>query len=644
MQQRKAATMTPGTIAGFSALGLVLTVILIVDAGIYGGSWITRDGQNLPINPMVAPFLLGTGQLRWSETSTLCLSVVLVVLIGLAVVVVRARLKTAKTRTRVDYKAAMMGRGKDIAMLTEHGAMRAARRFTLTWPGIFLGTAVAGTARLYADVESVALSIFGPRQGKSSTQVIPAVLDAPGAVVTTSNKPDVIDATRLARSLGGTVWAFNPQKISPDQATWWWDPLSYVTDDEKAQKLSDIFKAAKAGANSKGDDPYFDPEGIDLMAALFLAAAVGKKQISMVYDWISGGRVAMEEPMRILRETQGGIYARHADGLEAQLQLDDGQRDGIVGTAKSSLKILKFVGIQDWVNPTGPNDPRPRFSPETFVREAKDTLYLLSMEGGGSAAALTTALTVAVADAGEAYAMTQPFRRLPVPMVFALDEIANVCPWKDLPDKYSHYGSKGLLPMAWLQSYSQGEELWGEKGMRKIYSATSVKIIGSGLDEERFLRDVSTIIGDYRYDTVNASTSERGRSLSISPDGGKEPILTPSELAAMPIGRAIVKRAGAPACLIKTVRWMEGPHADAVWLSLNLNDPSDDSAKNAVEIIERRTRPGSLERLMGRTGPKQDDLVDAYLSALTSANKETSVAAPAAAASGSRWLEAMGND
>lgn len=640
MQQRKTSTMTPGTMAGFLLLGVGTTGILVVDAGIYGGSWLSGDGQTLPVNPMAAPFGLFTGQVHWSQASTLCLAVALVVLVGVAAVVVRGRLKAAKDRSRVDYKASMMGRGKDIAMLTERGAKRAARRFKLKWPGIFLGTAVTGGARLFADVESVCLSIFGPRQGKSSTQVIPAVLDAPGAVVTTSNKPDVIDATRLPRSMKGTVWAFNPQKISPDRATWWWNPLSYVTDDDQAQKLSDIFKAAKSGANSKGDDPYFDPEGIDLMAALFLAAALGRKPISIVYDWISGGRVAMEEPKRILREAKNGIYARHADGLEAQLQLDDGQRDGIVGTAKSSLKVLKSVGIQDWVNPTGPTDPRPQFSPETFVREAKDTLYLLSKEGGGSAAALTTALTVAVADAGEDYAMTQRFRRLPVPMVFALDEIANVCPWKELPGKYSHYGSKGLLTIAWLQSYSQGEELWGEKGMRKIYSATTVKTIGSGLDEERYLREVSTIIGEYRYDTLNASTSERGRSVSVSPDGGKESIFTASELSEMPIGRAVVKRAGAPACLISTVRWTEGPHADAVWLSLNIHDPSDDSEENAAEIIERRTRPGKREKRLG-LDQKQDELVDAYLAAQAEAGGATPARAPAAAAPASRWLEAL---
>ncbi|WP_077490891.1 type IV secretory system conjugative DNA transfer family protein [Sinomonas mesophila] len=646
MRQRRTSQITAGTWAMFVALGLVLATVLVLDAGIYGGSWLARDGQDLPLNPMEAPFALATGRLHWSPASTVCLTAALALIALFGALLVWSRARAAKSRSRVDYKAHQMGRGRDMAMLTEAGARRAATRFGLTWPGIFLGITVAGAARLVADVESVALSIFGPRQGKSTSQVIPAVLDAPGAVVSTSNKPDVIDATRLPRSMRGTVWAFNPQRISPDQATWWWNPLTYVVDDEHAQKLADIFKIAGRGPNMKGEDPYFDNEGRDMLAALLLAAALGEKPIATVYDWISGGNVGMKEPQAILAAAEGGKYAAYGLALEAQLQLDPGQRDGIVGTAKAMCAVLKFTGVRDWVNPIGAADSRPQFSPAEFVRGAKDTLYLLSKEGGGSAAALTTALTVAVADAAEAYAMTQPFRRLPVPLIFALDEIANVCIWKDLPDKYSHFGSKGLLPIAWLQSYSQGEELWGEKGMRKIYSSATVKVIGSGLDEEGFLRQVSSTLGEYRYDTVNVSIGDR-KSVSTSPDGGKEHIWSVGDLAAMPIGRAIVKRAGAPGVLIRTVRWMDTPHADAVWFSLNVFDPTPESAKKAAEAEARRTTRTRFERLMQRrTGQKQDALVDAYRAALKTRQAGSTVSRPvtAKASAASKWLQAAHHD
>ena len=46
--------------------------------------------------------------------------------------------------------------------------------------------------------------------------------------------------------------------------------------------------------------------------------------------------------------------------------------------------------------------------------------------------------------------------RLDPPMVLILDEAANICRIADLPDLYSHLGSRGMIPVTILQSYEQG--------------------------------------------------------------------------------------------------------------------------------------------------------------------------------------------
>ena len=43
---------------------------------------------------------------------------------------------------------------------------------------------------------------------------------------------------------------------------------------------------------------------------------------------------------------------------------------------------------------------------------------------------------------------------------------------------YSHYGSRGICMMTILQSWSQGVEVWGRDGMRKLWSAANVKVYG----------------------------------------------------------------------------------------------------------------------------------------------------------------------
>lgn len=63
---------------------------------------------------------------------------------------------------------------------------------------------------VWASVEDSILLIGPPRSGKGLHMVIPAILDAPGAVVTTSTRPDNLTATLRARERIGPVMVFDP--------------------------------------------------------------------------------------------------------------------------------------------------------------------------------------------------------------------------------------------------------------------------------------------------------------------------------------------------------------------------------------------------------------------------------------------------
>lgn len=67
---------------------------------------------------------------------------------------------------------------------------------------------------------------------------------------------------------------------------------------------------------------------------------------------------------------------------------------------------------------------------------------------------LVTALTIAVVEAAEEFASRSAGGRLATPLLGVLDEVANVCRWRALPDRYSHYGSRGIVLMTVLQSWS----------------------------------------------------------------------------------------------------------------------------------------------------------------------------------------------
>jgi type IV secretory pathway TraG/TraD family ATPase VirD4 len=238
--------------------------------------------------------------------------------------------------------------------------------------------------------------------------------------------------------------------------------------------------------------------------------------------------------------------------------------------------------IARWVTPQSTRDLRPQLDPTAFVSGGAGTLYSLSKEGKGTAGPLVTALTVAVVEAAEELAAGSAGGRLSTPLMGVLDEAANVCRWRELPNLYSHYGSRGIVLMTILQSWSQGVEVWGESGMKKLWSAANIKVYGGGVSEATFLEDLSRMIGDYDRQSSSLSTGRGHRT--VSQQLHRERILNVADLAAMPKGRAVVLASGSRPTLIQTQPWMTGPHAAGVRASIAAHDPQ---APRTISQAER---------------------------------------------------------
>ena len=74
--------------------------------------------------------------------------------------------------------------------------------------------------KCWASVEDSMLVLGPPRSGKGLHEVVRMLLDAPGAVVTTSTRPDNLAVTLAARARRGPVMVFDPQGLAgPDPAS-----------------------------------------------------------------------------------------------------------------------------------------------------------------------------------------------------------------------------------------------------------------------------------------------------------------------------------------------------------------------------------------------------------------------------------------
>ncbi len=584
-----AAWVVPAAAAGLVVCGAALWVAGGVASMLAGRGWhsarlsllftvqVLRDGP--------AVFWPGTSpQLVWALTAALA-GLVLVPAGVLA-------LRWTTRRPGGDEPLRSLARPADVAHLTGRPAAQAARRLRPSLAATPDGTLPPGDTglvlgellrpgrrsgpRLHTGWEDVLLAFMAPRQGKTTTYVIPPTLDAPGPVVLTSNKADAWAATAALRAgqTGQPVWTFDPQHIAHAAQTWWWNPLAGLDTVEEAERLAGHFVLTVDDERSKD---IWGPAAQELLAALLLAARAAGGSLLDVYDWL--GDEATPIPADLLR--QAGLR-----GIAASLAGTQGSppetRGSVYFTARVAARCLRNPQITAWVTPPPPGRHLEQFDATAFPG-SRQTLYLLSKDGGGSAAPLVAALTDRVMRAGVAAAEARG-GRLDPPMLVLLDEAANICRIADLPQLYSHLGSRGIVPLTILQSYAQGAAVWGDNGMKALWSAATVKVIGPGIDDASFAEDLSRLVGDHDVVVEGSSTSD-GRT-SRSKSLRQQRILPAAAIRALPKGRALVWATGAKVAMVATLPWYTSPRHAQI-----------DAARRAAEqaISARAARPAAAQ-------------------------------------------------
>ncbi|GAA1834122.1 type IV secretory system conjugative DNA transfer family protein [Actinomadura chokoriensis] len=411
---------------------------------------------------------------------------------------------------------------------------------------------------LFASFEDTVVAFMAPRSGKTTTQSIPHVLSAPGPVIATSNKADLwsaIATVRAART-GGKSWLFDPQHITYQPQSWWWNPLAGLSSVEDAHRLAGHFVLIVDDGQKKD---LWGPAAQDLLCALFLAAATSGRSLHHVARWLD--EPAVPTPIELLQQAGFQLMASSLKGTQNGAVET---RDGIYQTARTAAKALRDQEILAWVTP---DRGLPVFDPHTFAG-SRDTLYLLS-KSLSAAAPLIAALTDTAMRAAERRA-EQAGGRLDPPLVVALDEAANICRIADLPQLYSHLGSRGIIPVTILQSYEQGVTVWGEPGMAALWGAATRKLIGAGIDSPRLVRDLAVLIGQHDVPVRSITYSDGRASEQISLR--RQEILEGADIRALPAGTALLLATGTKPALVRLRPWYTGPHADLISKAIKTAD------------------------------------------------------------------------
>lgn len=421
-------------------------------------------------------------------------------------------------------------------------------------PGLQVG--VFGNRRrdcVYQGWRECGLYIFAPGRGKTFGQVVPHMIEAPGAAVMTSNKVDGVREVLAGRLGNGTRKAFilDPGGIHTDgKPTFTIDLLGQIHTMRDARELARILEDANTPDESagKGDDRQFGPAGRAMLAAFLLAAAIDPSvNLETVYEWLSTMNALT--PAKVLADHGQRGPANKLLGITKQPEKTMGS------TFAVAQRMAEALSDDDMLTWTTPTPGIPAFSPQDFVR-SRDTLILLSQDDDAAGGALVAATVRAVCKTAEQYAAANG-GRLPVPLVLELDELANIVRWRGLPKAASHYGSKGIVVNGYLQSYQQGVLVFGQGGMDAYKDACSIRVYGGGSDDTRYLENLTKLIGKKDNSKVSVTTGRGGRSTQLSTN--REVILDIDDLAGLPDWHAIVFSTKALPAYIRTRPWWNRP-------------------------------------------------------------------------------------
>jgi type IV secretory pathway TraG/TraD family ATPase VirD4 len=360
---------------------------------------------------------------------------------------------------------------------------------------------------VHAPAETAVLVLGPPRRGKSSGVIIPSVLTAPGAVISTSTKPDVLSATATSRSRFGDIWLFDPTGETPLSEVpdgvrrLRWSPLDSAREWGAARRLAQAMVGASPAAKGTRHEGHWTSRAAALLAPMLYAASGADLEIRDVVAWVLAGKTDL--PTVVLQ-----ALAKHGDPdadialqvLQGVEQAADQERQSIWSTTADVIDVyttheaLAAASQSNW-------------QPGLFVDTA-DTIYIAaSAEHQRAVAPLVVALLEAVRNAQYARHRSNALNKTAqgAPVTFALDEVANVAPIESLPAIVSEAGGQGLHVIAAVQDLSQVRGRWGADVADGFLSLFQHVLVLGGVRDTRTLEAVSTICGDYDRPQTSAS-------------------------------------------------------------------------------------------------------------------------------------------
>jgi type IV secretory pathway TraG/TraD family ATPase VirD4 len=412
---------------------------------------------------------------------------------------------------------------------------------------LYLGAGAVGA--VLAPPEQAVLVLGPPRSGKTTALVIPNVLAAPGPVVTTSTKPDVLLATADARTRAGRCWLWDPSGTvdpPPGVTRARWSPVPACRSWEVALLTARAMTGASRPGGWGGDTTHWMERAEALLAPLLHAAALSGGEVRRVVQWVH--RRDLGVALGVLGGKGADLAADILTGLAAT---DSRELSGIWSTASGILAAYRsaeaLAAAED-----------PNLDPTALAATA-DTVYLCApARHQALVAPLVVGFLSQVRDGAYASAAAgaRAAQHTGPPVTLVLDEVANIAPLPDLPAIVAEGGSQGLQILVCLQDLSQARGRWGEAA-DGFLSLFGVKVVLPGIGDLRTLELVSQLGGeiDMAVRSTSRSWGRGGGGSSLTISTRRQRRLPVDAVAHLPKGTALLLEGPEPPRWLQLTPW-----------------------------------------------------------------------------------------
>ncbi len=397
----------------------------------------------------------------------------------------------------------------------------------------------AGT-RVYTTFEISTMLLAPSRVGKTQNVIAPRVVGAPGAVLSTSTKTELVRLTWKHREhLGGPMMVCDPEGVGAEAGlpgTVRWSLWSGCEDITEALARARVLAAGGSSGVQNAD--FWEATTRRVFTPLLHAAAIDDTvTMERFQRWLFDPKNAADA-LNILRDTGGADDL--ADMLASVVEMDDPETRANMWAPASNVGLsLVDRRVRETFGPGG-----EQFDITRYLREA-GTLYLIGQENG-NAGQLALTLVDAIWRRAVVMANGSATGRLALPFHLSLDEVGNIGVLPALPRMLSEGGGLGVQTTAVFQSLAQAEVRYGAAVARAMWEAAPQRIVLGGVVDDHVLSALSRAAGRRMVVQESLSSARQREGVGRSYSNHEENVLEKDMIETMPRGTGLLMEATKP--------------------------------------------------------------------------------------------------